>query len=129
MRELIDAARHRVATAVNAELTQLYRRIGRRIRVEPLRGKRDGCGKHMVVKLTRQLTADVGKGWSEQQLRHCLRLAETFPDEKMLSTVWRATRNNISNNALALVNLAQAAPKKVAVKPGSLYLRHSVSLT
>ena len=81
MRELIDAARHRVATAVNAELTRLYRRIGRRIRVEPLRGKRDEYGKHMVVELTWQLTADVCNEWSEHQLRHRLRLAATFPDE------------------------------------------------
>ena len=56
---LIDAACHGVATAVNAELTQLYRRIGRRIRVESLRGKRDEYGKHMVVELMWQLAADV----------------------------------------------------------------------
>ncbi|MHA6830688.1 DUF1016 N-terminal domain-containing protein [Ralstonia pseudosolanacearum] len=34
--------------------------------------------------------ADYGKGWSEKQLRHCLRLAETFPDEAMLSALQRA---------------------------------------
>jgi len=39
--------------------------------------------------LAQQLTDDFGKGWSEQQLRHCLRLAETFPDEQILSTVRR----------------------------------------
>ena len=56
---LIDAARHQVAIAVNAELIQLCRRIGRRIRVEPLRVKRDEYGKHMVLELVWQLKADV----------------------------------------------------------------------
>lgn len=38
VRQLIDAARQRVASAVNAELTQLYWHIGRRISVELLQG-------------------------------------------------------------------------------------------
>ena len=218
VRQLIDAARQRVATAVNAELTQLYWHIGRRISAELLQGQRGEYGKQVVAELARQLTADFGKGWSEQQLRHCLRLAEVFPDEQILSTVRRElswshlktliymedplkrdfyfeicraerwsvrqlqerinsllfertaiskkpeetirqeikllrpatsarglfpslrakrrnpyplsypryapTRNNTSNQALTLVKLAQAAPKKVAVKTGSHCPRH-----
>ena len=43
----------------------------------------------MIAVLAKQLTTEFGKGWSEQQLRHCLRLAEFFPDEQILSTVRR----------------------------------------
>jgi predicted nuclease of restriction endonuclease-like (RecB) superfamily len=89
VRELISAARQRVASAVNAELTQLYWLIGRRISSELLQGHRGEYGKQVVAELGRQLTVDFGKGWSEQQLWHCQRLADAFPDEEILSTVRR----------------------------------------
>ena len=89
VRQLIDAARQRVASAVNAELTQLYWHIGRRISAELLQGQRGEYGKQVVAELARQLTAEFGKGWSEQQLRHCLRLVEVFADAQILSTVQR----------------------------------------
>jgi predicted nuclease of restriction endonuclease-like (RecB) superfamily len=89
VRLLIDGARQRVASVVNAELTQLYWHIGRRISTELLQGQRAEYGKQVVSELARQLTVDFGKGWSEQQLRHCMRLAEIFVDEQILSTVRR----------------------------------------
>ena len=89
VRQLIDAARQRVAQAVNAELTQLYWQVGRRISTELLHGKRADYGKQVVAELARQLTTDFGKGWSEQQLRHCVRLADVLPQEQILSTLHR----------------------------------------
>ncbi len=89
VRLLIGAARQRVASVVNAELTQLYWQIGHRIRTELLQGQRAEYGKQIVAELARQLTVDFGKGWSEQQLRHCIRLSEIFVNEHILSTVWR----------------------------------------
>ena len=89
IRQLIDGARQRAAAAVNAELTLLYWRIGRRINADVLQEKRAEYGKQIVATLARQLTAAYGKGWSENQLRHCLHLAETFPDEPILSAVRR----------------------------------------
>ena len=89
VRQLIDAARQRVASAVNAELTQLYWHIGHRISAELLQGQRGEYGKQVVAEPARQLPAEFGKGWSEQQLRHCLRLVEVFADEQILSTVQR----------------------------------------
>ena len=89
VRLLIDAARQRVASTVNAELTQLYWHIGNRVNVELLQGQRAEYGKQVILELAKQLTNEFGKGWSEQQLRHCLRLAETFPDDQILSTVRR----------------------------------------
>ncbi|CAH0446620.1 hypothetical protein LMG10661_02686 [Ralstonia syzygii subsp. syzygii] len=90
IRQLIDSARQRVALAVNAELTLLYWQVGRRVQVEVLQGERAAYGQEVVKALAARLTADYGKGWSEKQLRHCLRLAETFPDEAMLSALRRA---------------------------------------
>uniref|UniRef100_UPI001FF72733 DUF1016 N-terminal domain-containing protein n=1 Tax=Ralstonia pseudosolanacearum TaxID=1310165 RepID=UPI001FF72733 len=90
IRQLIDSARQRVALAVNAELTLLYWQVGRRVHAEVLQGERAAYGQEVVKALAARLTADYGKGWSEKQLRHCLRLAETFPDETMLSALRRA---------------------------------------
>ena len=58
VRHLIDAARKRVAGAVNAELTKLYWQIGRRINSELLHGQRAEYGKQVIAELARQLIAD-----------------------------------------------------------------------
>lgn len=87
VRQLIDAARQRVAQAVNAELTQLYWQVGRRINAELLQGQRADYGKQVMAELARQLTADFGQGWSERQLHYCVRLAEVLPDAEILHTL------------------------------------------
>ena len=87
LRHLIDSARQRVAIAVNAELSLLYWQIGRRINSEVLQGQRAEYGKQIVSSVAKQLTVDYGKGWSERQLHYCLRVAEIFPDEKILHTL------------------------------------------
>lgn len=89
IRQLIDAARQRAASAVNAELTMLYWKIGQRINAEILQGQRAEYGKQIVATLAQQLTTEYGKGWGEKQLRHCLRFAETFPDEQIVYTLCR----------------------------------------
>ncbi len=89
LRELINASRQRVAVAVNAELSQLYWQIGTRIRAEVLGGERAQYGAQIVATVARQLSVEYGKGWSEQQLRHCLHLAEVFPSREILSTAGR----------------------------------------
>lgn len=89
IRRMIDSARARAAAAVNAELTLLYWQVGRRIRDDVLGGERAGYGQQILPALARQLRAEYGRGWSEQQLRHCIRAAEVFPDEPILSALRR----------------------------------------
>ena len=60
LRGLIEAARQRVATAVNSELVLLYWRIGTRLRKEVLGGKRAQYGEVIVSTLSRQLSVDYG---------------------------------------------------------------------
>jgi hypothetical protein len=55
IRRLIENAQTAVATAVNASLTMLYWRIGRRIREDVLNEKCAQYGKEIVVTLSRQL--------------------------------------------------------------------------
>ena len=87
IRALIDSARRRAASAVNAEATMLYWHVGRRIHAEILRGQRAEYGKQVIATLSAQLTREYGKGWGEQQIWRCLRIAESFPEEGILSTL------------------------------------------
>ena len=82
--QLINRARQRVAVTVNGELTNLYWRIGKRINDEVLEGKRARYGKEVLPQLSHALTSQYGKGWSEAQLRNCLRFAVVFSDERIL---------------------------------------------
>lgn len=89
IRQLIDGAKLRAAVAINAEITLLYWQVGKRIQTEVLHGQRAEYGKQIIGSLSDQLTQIYGKGWGEKQLRHCLRLAETFPNEQILYTLCR----------------------------------------
>lgn len=87
--KLIAESRIQVALAVNATITALYWKIGMRVNEEVLKDQRADYGKKIVSTLSAQLRAEFGDGWSEKHLRHCLRFAEVFPDEQIVSTLWR----------------------------------------
>ncbi len=89
VKDLIQSAKQQAAVTVNAELTLLYWQVGKRIADEVLKGERAEYGQQIIKTLAKQLSQSVGKGWSSQQLRHCLRFAETFPDQEIVSTVRR----------------------------------------
>jgi predicted nuclease of restriction endonuclease-like (RecB) superfamily len=74
---------------VNAGLTLLYWRIGERIRREILKGARAAYGEEIVATVSRQLETEYGRGFSEKSLRHMIRFAEVFPDEKIVSALMR----------------------------------------
>jgi predicted nuclease of restriction endonuclease-like (RecB) superfamily len=87
VRELILAARSQVAQAVNASLTMLYWQIGRRIHQDILREKRAEYGKAIFYALSRKLTAEFGRGYSERNLANMVRFAEVFPDRNILQSL------------------------------------------
>jgi len=89
IKSLIEESRQQVAVAVNATMTMLYWQIGKRINQEILKDQRAEYGKQIIATLSRQLATEYGTGWSEKQLRHCMRFAEIFPDFEIISTVWR----------------------------------------
>jgi len=89
IKQLIEEARQTVAVAVNATTTLLYWNVGECINREILGNKRAEYGKEIVKSLSKNLTEEYGKGWSENQLRHCLRIAETFPDKEILYALSR----------------------------------------
>lgn len=89
IKSIIEKSRQNVAVAVNSAMTQLYWNIGKLIKEEILQNSRAEYGKKVILALSSQLTREYGKGWSEKQLRHCLRIAETFNDFQIVSTLSR----------------------------------------
>lgn len=89
IRQLITEAQQRAASAINAELTWLYWQVGQRIHREILASQRANYGDEIVSALSRQLTADFGRGFSAKNLHHMVRLAQAFPDEAIVSTLRR----------------------------------------
>ena len=89
IKTLIEQSRLQVAVTVNATMTMLYWQIGRRINQEVLKEQWTEYGRQIVVSLARQLETEYGRGWSEKQLRHCLRFADIFPDKKIVYTLCR----------------------------------------
>jgi hypothetical protein len=87
IRTLIEAAREQVARTVNAALVGLYWHIGKRIREDVLQNKRAGYGEEIVSALSRQLTADYGRGFTRANLFHMIRFAELFPDEEIVNAL------------------------------------------
>src|SRR5580658_1930083 len=89
VRKLIEEARERTAVAVNRELTILYWNIGNRIRKDTLSYERAEYGEQILSTLSRELTAEFGRGFSDKNLLHMVRFAEVFPSEEILSTLSR----------------------------------------
>ena len=86
---IIDQTRNRIATYVNTEvcLTNWY--VGKRIKEDVLYNQRAEYGKQIIKNLSKRLTTHYGSGWSEKTLRHCLRAAETFSEDDIVSATQR----------------------------------------
>ena len=89
VRDLILAARQQVAQTVNAGLTLLYWNIGRRIRQDVLKEQRAEYGQEILQALSAKLAVEFGRGFDEKSLRHMVRFAEAFPEEKIVSALRR----------------------------------------
>jgi predicted nuclease of restriction endonuclease-like (RecB) superfamily len=102
--KLILESKSLVAYTVNASLSLLYWKIGKRINGEVLKNKRAEYGKQIVVSLARQLETDYGKGFDEKNVRRMMQFAEVFPDEKIVVS---AIRQLSWTHFIALIPLKQ----------------------
>ena len=89
LRQLIEASRQAAAVTVNMAQTQLYWRVGQRIRAQVLGEQRARYGEEIVATLSRQLVADYGRGFEEKNLRRMVQFAEAFPEEEIVVTLSR----------------------------------------
>jgi predicted nuclease of restriction endonuclease-like (RecB) superfamily len=89
IKTLIEQSKKQIAVIVNSTITMLYWQVGNRIQTDILQNKRAEYGQQIIKRLSAELTEQYGKGWSEKHLRHCLHIAETFPDFQIVSTLCR----------------------------------------
>jgi hypothetical protein len=89
VKKLIEQSKQELSVTVNATITILYWNIGKKINNEILSDQRAEYGKQIVNTLSAQLKSEYGTGWSEKHLRHCLRFAQIFQEEQIVSTMWR----------------------------------------
>ena len=64
LRTLVQSARQRIATVAYSTQTLLCWQMGRRLSHEHLQGGRAAYGRQILVTVSRELTADCGRGFS-----------------------------------------------------------------
>ena len=89
IKSLIEQSKQQVSVAVNATITMLYWQIGKRIKFEILKNNRADYGEKIVQSLSAQLELEYGKGFSKRNLFNMMKLAEVFPDEKIVVSLIR----------------------------------------
>jgi predicted nuclease of restriction endonuclease-like (RecB) superfamily len=87
LRRLINEARERAAIAVNRELTLMHWHIGDHIRRDILQEERAPYGERIVATLSRQLTAEYGRGYEHKSLLRMMQFAEIFPDLQIVQSL------------------------------------------
>jgi predicted nuclease of restriction endonuclease-like (RecB) superfamily len=89
IRRLIEESHRAVAVTINAGLSFLYWRIGKRINEEILKGERAEYGQQIVHALSTQLQAEYGRGFTARNLFNMIRFAEVFPEEHIVAALIR----------------------------------------
>lgn len=90
IKNILDQARGKTRSAVNAAMVEAYWLIGQRIVEEEQQGQfKAGYGKRLIEDLSKALTTDFGKGFSYANLYNCRQFYQTFPDQENLYTLCR----------------------------------------
>lgn len=106
---IIDGTRQRAATYLNTEVCITNWYIGERIKEDVLNNQRAAYGRQIIKQLSAALTERYGRGWSEKALRHCLRCAETFSKDEIVSATQRQlTWTHVKTLSYVKDNLARA---------------------
>lgn len=83
----IDNSKRNVVAAVNFEMVILYWNIGKIIKTEILQSEKAEYGKSVISDLSKDLTKEYGKGYSQRNLFNMVKFFETFQDEQILQTL------------------------------------------
>ncbi|MGV6476375.1 DUF1016 N-terminal domain-containing protein [Azotobacter vinelandii] len=86
--EVLDAARRATARSVNALMTASYWEIGRRIVEAEQQGKRRASyGEQLMERLSADLTAQFGRGFSRPNLQQMRAFFLTWPIRQTVSSL------------------------------------------
>lgn len=87
LRTLVQSARQRIAMVAYSTQTMLCWQVGRRLSKEHLQSGRAAYGKQILVTVSRELTADYGRGFSYAEIARMIQFAQAFPDEAIVVTL------------------------------------------
>ena len=87
LRSLIRSARQRIAIVAYSTHTLLCWHLGRRLLHDDLQGGRSGYGKQILVTVSRELTAEYGRGFSYAEIARMIQFSQLFPDEAIVVTL------------------------------------------
>lgn len=87
LRALVQSARQRIAVTAYATQTLLCWHLGKRLAQEHLRGGRAAYGKQILVTVSRELTAEYGRGFGYAEIARMVQFAEAFPNEAIVVTL------------------------------------------
>ena len=124
--DLLDAARQAAVRSVNALMTASYWEIGRRIVEAEQQGKRRaGYGEQLMTRLSADLTARFGRGFSPDNLEHMRRFYAAYPppviSEALSRKLGAAPPDEISETVSRKFTLTELA--QVFALPWSAYVR------
>ena len=86
-RSLIHAARQRIAVVANSTTTLLYWHLGRRLLTENLQDGRAEYGKQILATVSRELTAEFGRGFGYATINRAIQFSQCFPVQEIVSTL------------------------------------------
>ena len=89
LRSLISSSRQRLAATVNAQLSQLYWSVGRRLSLEVLAGERAQYGLQLMKRLGLRLEQEFGRGFEANNLRRMVQFAQAFSSAEIVATLSR----------------------------------------
>ena len=90
VKSILELARSKARSAVNAAMVEAYWQIGQRIvKEEQLGQQKAQYGARLLEELSMALTADFGKGFSYANLYNCRQFYRVFPDQQILYTLCR----------------------------------------
>lgn len=88
IKAILEQARGKARSAVNAAMVEAYWLIGRRIVEEEQRGQHKAeYGSRLLENLSKALTLDFGRGFSYANLRNFRQFYLTYPDQEICYTV------------------------------------------
>src|SRR5580692_3991541 len=82
IRKILNDARHKAYASVNFEMVLAYWHVGKRIVEEEQRGNsKADYGSALLTDLSKRLTKEFGKGFTEPNIRNFRQFYLVFPDE------------------------------------------------
>lgn len=88
IKQIITQARQKAYAAINSAMVEAYWQMGKRIVEQEQLGKdRADYGSQLLKSLSKELTAEFGKGFSVGSLYYYRQFCQTFPE--IFATLWR----------------------------------------